>query len=316
VKKKLIRLGLISLSFIIFGPFLYVQLFAPDKEHAYTGVHLSELRYQEVSFPNPIANITLAGMLFTPEGEGPFPAAVMIHGSGTSTRDNAWYLTPVKHLYENGIAVLLPDKRGSVKSEGDWRLSSYEDLATDTVAAIDFLTEQDNVRVSYIGIIGMSQGGHLSPVVATQSEDVSFVINVVGTTLTAYRVLRYEENRNLHEMGVIPGLSNVISFFSTYHLRTVRQKDFWDAVGNFDPAPYWRRLSVPALVLYGEDDRNVPARRSARRIDSFENDLIQVQIFEGSGHSLNDPRGEGHSIFRQDALNVMKAFILAVKPER
>jgi hypothetical protein len=43
-------------------------------------------------------------MLLLPDGEGAFPVAVIIHGSGTSKRDNRWYLTIAKHLQENDIA--------------------------------------------------------------------------------------------------------------------------------------------------------------------------------------------------------------------
>ena len=80
-------------------------------------------------------------MLFLPEGNGPFPAAVIIHGSGTSDRDNLWPLTLTQYLRESGIAVLLPDKRGSEKSEGDWRTSSFQDLAGDTFSR-HFLLER------------------------------------------------------------------------------------------------------------------------------------------------------------------------------
>ena len=47
----------------------------------------------------------LAGLLFVPQGEGPSPAAVIIHGSGTSRRDNRWYLTLTQYL--SRIRLLL-----------------------------------------------------------------------------------------------------------------------------------------------------------------------------------------------------------------
>ena len=52
-------------------------------------------------------------MLFLPEEKDSIPLVVVIQGSGYSNRNNTWYLTLVKHLQDNGIAVLLPDKRGS-----------------------------------------------------------------------------------------------------------------------------------------------------------------------------------------------------------
>ena len=203
-------------------------------------------RYRDVRFHNPTHGIDLAGMLFVPEGEGPFPAAVIIHGSGTSKRDNAWYLTLVAYLQQNGIVVLLPDKRGSEQSQGNWRTASFDDLAGDTVAAIDYLKTQDELAITRIGIVGMSQGGHIAPLVADRSPDVSYVVNVVGSAVPMREAILYEENHNLRQLGLLPGVSNAVSHLSSTYLVHVSQKDFWNAIGEYDPLPYWRRVEVPA----------------------------------------------------------------------
>lgn len=267
------------------------------------------MEYQEISFQNRTHNLTLAGLLFVPEGKGPFPAVVIIHGSGTSRRDNRWYLTLVHHLQRNGIVVLLPDKRGSEKSQGNWRTSSFKDLATDTIAAIDYLKAQDDVIVSHIGVIGLSQGGWIAPIVATKSSDVTFIVNVVGTSVTAHQQLIYEENHNLRQMGFPPGISNALSYVSTFILRRFSQKDFWNAVGDFDPLPYWQDVSVPTLVMYGSEDTNVPTVASKKRFETLNKENITVQVYEGSGHALQDPSGQGDSMFREDALMSISRFI-------
>ena len=294
-------------------PVLFAQL-SKEEERELQGVNLDELTYQEISFYNAEQDLDLGGMLFVPEGEGPFPAVVVIQGAGNSVRDNYWYLTMTQYLQENGILVLLPDKRGSVKSEGDWRTSSFEDLATDTLAAISYLKGQNQVAISQIGIIGMSQGGQLSPLVAVQSPDVAFLVDVVGTSLPLYDELHYEETNNLREIGFLPGVSDLIAYPSTYVLRKFRQKDFWDAVGNFDALPYWQKLSIPALVMYGGADSNVPAEASKARLDELNKDNITVNIYEGSGHALEDPPGAGNDKFRKEALMDIEKFIHTVVP--
>lgn len=297
---------------IIFGPVICTQIFPHQARH-YEGVNLSELQYQEIFFQNRSQNLDLSGMLFLPEGDGPFPAVVIIHGSGTSQRDNVWYLTLVHHLQENGIVVLLPDKRGSEKSEGNWRTSSFEDLATDTIAAVEYLKEQNNVNVSQIGIIGLSQGGRIAPIVATKSSDVSFVVNVAGTSVIAHEQLLYEENNNLRKMGFLPGISNAISYLSTFILREFSQKGFWDAIGNFDPLPYWQEVNIPTLVMYGSEDTNMPVMESKHRLEALNKQNITVYIYEGSGHALQDPIRQGDSIFREEALIDMTRFIDSVE---
>ena len=252
----------------------------------------------------------LGGMLFVPEGTGPFPAAVIIHGSGPSHRDSGWYLTLARYLQENGIVVLLPDKRGSERSEGDWRTASIEDLATDTVAAIDFLKGQNELSISGIGVIGLSQGGLIAPVVADRTSDVAWLVNIVGAAVPMHDLLVYEEKHNLRQLGVLPGLSDLLAYPAAWSIIEFRQKAFWAAIGNFDPVPYWRRLSVRSLVLYGGEDTNVPSARSAEILSGLENSNIDVKIYERSGHALEDPEGRGNSIFREDALADIRAFIL------
>lgn len=126
-----------------------------------------------------------------------------------------------------------------------------------------------------------------------------------------HRMLVYEESHNLRELGFLPRVADLLAYPAAWSLIELRQKDFWDAVGNFDPLPYWRDLSVDALVLYGEDDTNVPARRSARRLRSLDNPHIDVRVYEGSGHALESPKGLGNSIFRRDALEEISTFIHA-----
>jgi len=300
--------GLLIVLGIVLGPVLIAQA-KGSTSRTYDEVHLSSLQFTEVTSRNEAQDLNLAGMLFVPDGNGPFPAVAIIHGAGTSKRENSWYLALVSYLQENGIVVLLPDKRGSEKSEGDWQTSSYEDLATDSLAAVDFLKNQDMVKVSEIGIIGMSQGGQISPLVAVQSPDVAFLIDVVGTSLNNYDVLHYEEINNLREMGFLPGVSDLIAYPSTFVLRNFTQKEFWDAVGNFDALPYWKELSILTLVMYGSDDPNVPAEASKARLVALNKENITVNTYEGSEHALQDPPGKGNSIFRKEALMDIKNFI-------
>jgi dienelactone hydrolase len=311
MKKSKWIITLIVLALVL-GPVLVTQVVGGEPSRNYRRPDLSSMEYTEVTFRNEAQDLNLAGMLFVPEGEGSFPAVAIIHGSGTSARDNGWYLTLVEYLQANGVVVLLPDKRGSEKSEGDWRTSSYEDLATDTVAAVEFLRTQKMVEVSKVGIIGMSQGGQFSPYVVHLDPDIDFLIDVVGTSLNNYDVLHYEESNNLRSMGFLPVVSDLIAYPSTWVLRNITLKKFWDRVGNFDPLPYWEDLSVPALVMYGSDDPNVPADASKARLEKLGKDNITVNIYEGSEHALQDPPGTGDSRFRIEALTDIKEFIDSV----
>jgi dienelactone hydrolase len=300
--------ALILILFIVAGPVLLKRLL-PDEPREYERVSLNALQYTEVSFRNDAQQLDLAGMLFIPSGDGPFSAAVIIHGSGTSRRDSGWYLTLTDHLQQNGIAVLLPDKRGSEKSAGDWRSADFHDLATDTVAAIQYLQRQDHVAISRIGVIGMSQGGWIAPIVVSELSDIDFVVSMVGPAVTPVEQLIYEENYNLRQIGFLPGISNAIAMLSTTYIRHVAQAEFWGGVADFDPIPYWTAVDIPALILFGAEDTNVPSEESARRLHALQKSNLHVEIFEGSGHALQDPAGQGNSFIRAEALDAITSAI-------
>ena len=312
IKKHIGKIIVISLAGLLIIPIIITQFSKRERRH-FTGVSLDETTFHEIRFKNDWQNLNLAGMLFVPEGKGPFPAVVVIHGSGTSQRDSFWYLTLTKYLKENGIVVLLPDKRGSVQSEGNWRTASFEDLAQDTESAVAFLKEQSDIDISYIGVIGLSQGGHIAPIVAKESTDTKFVVNIVGAGVPMHELLVYEENYNLRQMGVLPGFSNILAPLTSYLVR-VNNKQFWNAIGNRDPISDWEEVELNSLILYGQNDTNVPSERSAERLRSLNKPNIEVKIYQGSGHALEDPIEEGNSVFREDALRDIRNFIFSVAP--
>lgn len=309
---RLLKLALLACIAILIIPVLVSPFIEPNRR-SFDAVELDETDYQDVVFWNSEQELRLGGMLFVPDGEGPFPAAIAIQGSGPSYRGNGWYLTVTQYLQRNGVLVLLPDKRGSEKSEGQWRTASYEDLATDTAAALDYLRGQSQIRISKLGVIGFSQGGRIAPIVAADAKDLSFVINIVGGAVPAHEALVYEEIHNLREFGVLPGFSHMLAYPAAWSLIYLRQADHWAAVGNFDPISYWREVETPTLVLYGEEDTNVNTDKSAARLRSLEKPNIEVRVFDGSGHALESPPGRGNSLVRSDALNAISSFIHSAK---
>jgi dienelactone hydrolase len=253
--------------FLIIISIIVVLLLLPviikDKgQPALVGPDLSELEYSEVCFENRHEDLRLAGMLFLPEGEGPFPTAIIIQGSGTSRRNNVWYLSVAKHLQDNGIAVLLPDKRGSEKSEGEWLGASFEELAADTISAVNFVKHQQIFRYSTIGLIGMSQGGWIAPIAAAKTDDVSFVVSMSGAAVTAEEQLLHEEIYNIAPY-TYTFLARLIAPISS---RNLMKKPFFIPTAGFDPIPYWKDVHVPVFFALGGNDENVPVDASIQRL--------------------------------------------------
>ncbi|HDQ46283.1 MAG TPA: alpha/beta hydrolase [bacterium] len=142
-------------------------------------------REEEVSFANPKAGILLAGTFTVPSGKGPFPAVVLISGSGPQDRDETVFghrpfLVLSDDLTRRGFAVLRYDDRGVGQSSGIFDKATSRDFADDAAAAVDFLKTRKEVRKKKIGLIGHSEGGLIATMLAAESKDIALVVLMAG----------------------------------------------------------------------------------------------------------------------------------------
>ena len=140
---------------------------------------------EEVSYPGGAPDVTLAGTLTLPPGEGPYPAVVLVSGSGPQGRDELIgyhrpFLVLADHLTRRGIAVLRYDDRGVGQSTGAFSLATTADLADDAQAAVAYLRTRPDLQPGVIGMIGHSEGGMIAPMVASRSPEVSFIVLLAG----------------------------------------------------------------------------------------------------------------------------------------
>ena len=149
---------------------------------------------EDVTFPNPGGGHTLAGTFTRPRSGGPFPAVVLISGSGPQDRDEALmghrpFLVLSDHLTRRGIAVLRFDDRGVGESTGDFGSATTEDFATDALAGVAYLKSRDDVDPGAIGLAGHSEGGLIAPMAAVRSSDVSYIVLMAGTGVNGEQIL-------------------------------------------------------------------------------------------------------------------------------
>jgi pimeloyl-ACP methyl ester carboxylesterase len=163
--------------------------------------------YENIKFHNEEAGINLAGTLTIPEGEGPFPLAILISGSGPQDRnseilDHKPFLVIADHLSSNGIAVLRYDDRGVKRSEGNFMQSTSADFATDAAAAIKYAHTLKKIDPDKIGLIGHSEGGLIAPKVATEYGNVDFIVSVAGPAIPISELMTLQNKLVLEKNGM------------------------------------------------------------------------------------------------------------------
>lgn len=149
---------------------------------------------RDVRFASVASGVTLAGTLTVPKGKGPFPAVVLVSGSGPQDRDESLmghrpFAVLADQLARAGIASLRYDDRGVKGSTGAFATATSLDFADDAEGAVRFLKGRPGIAPGRIGIAGHSEGGLIAPIVAARSRDVGFLVLLAGTGVPGEQVI-------------------------------------------------------------------------------------------------------------------------------
>ena len=284
-----------------------------------TARRIENEKREEVSFAN--RDIHLAGMLICPLSPGKHPAIVLVPASGAEGRE---YLLPFAHfLVRHGMAVLGYDKRGVGGSTGDWRTESFDDLASDAVAAIEFLKMRREIDSSQIGMLGWSQAGWVMPLAAARAKDVAFLISISGAGVSPAETTIDEARGELKAAGrrpeVIEQITGLMRLkydfartgqgwneYAAARDKVVarmgrapddfpgsRDDPYWQSIRSlyfYDPAPALRELRTPTLALFGELDDNIVAEKNQKAWESAlrtgGNRDYTLRILPGTDHMM------------------------------
>jgi hypothetical protein len=258
-------------------------------------------RSEEVVIATPTPGVQLAGTLTVPEGSGPFPAVLLITGSGQQDRDETVFghkpfLVLADALSRRGVAVLRVDDRGVGGSTGPAATATSADFAVDAGASFDFLETRPEIAHDRIGLIGHSEGGTIAPLVAGADPRVAFIVMIAGPAVSGGDLLVEQSRLIQGGSGLAPAVvdGNVAILARIMHAVAGNPDSAEAAIAavdavlteagmpeaqrqaiapqfanpwtrwfvSHDPSASLAALHVPVLALYGGKDVQVPAAQN------------------------------------------------------
>jgi uncharacterized protein len=249
-------------------------------------------RRDEVKFRS--GEVQLAGTLIrSANASGKLPAIVLVHGSGAQDRE---YVLPLaRFLIPHGVAILGFDKRGVGASTGDWNTASFDDLAGDVVAAVEYLKTRRDIDPTQIGVLGWSQAGWVMPQAALRSKDIAFLIGVSCAGVPAAETTLDQAMHEMTARGLpLDSVEQIVSLMRLQY-QFARTGEGWEAYAAarekmaakmgkppesfpgtpdapyfqmikrlyfVDPAPSLQKLQIPMLAIFGELDNNILAEKN------------------------------------------------------
>ena len=271
--------------------------------------------YREAQVTFQSAGARLAGTLTFPPGPGPFPAVILIAGSGRHTRDDRLFdhqpfLVLADALTRRGIAVLRYDKRGSGESFGDYDAATTQDFAADVEAAAAFLRSRPDIDPAKVGLLGHSEGGLIAPMVAAEDPRIAVLVLLAppaapgeAVLLEQHRLIRLARGqspatarssgraqRQLYDLVLSGADAGQIRAAGTGPagldpgdaalLEALPWMRFFLA---YDPAPALKTLRIPVLAMIGSKDLQVPPAQNLPPLKAALADDPRAVVIEEPG---------------------------------
>jgi pimeloyl-ACP methyl ester carboxylesterase len=135
-------------------------------------------RTEEIAFQS--GSFQVVGDLRLPEGRGPHPVVVFVHGDGPNDRTAGGTYAPImERMARVGYATFAWDKPGTGESTGQIdRNHLGQQRAQIVLDAIEVLKARSDIDTEQIGLWGISQAGFVMPRVLSMSEDIALMIAV------------------------------------------------------------------------------------------------------------------------------------------
>lgn len=239
--------------------------------------------FTELALTLPNGKFELPGKLTIPMGNGPFPAVVLVQGSGPHDEDetvgpNKPFADLAWGLASRGIAVYRYTKRtqpyGLQSSDDPAKLTVEDEVISDARAAVALVAQQAHIEPKQVFLLGHSLGAYLAPRIAMDDAQIAGIAMLAANTRPLEQVvleqIHYLASLNgtatEEEQKRITAVEDAVKQIESPDLKpgdvvpflgATTYGAYWLDLRGYDPVKTARKLKIPILILQGGRDYQV-----------------------------------------------------------
>ncbi len=221
---------------------------------------------QPIHFTND--GLTLWGMLHLPDGPGPHPSVVFLHGFTGQRYEPGWiYVRVARVLAAASIAVFRFDCRFSGESDGEFSDMTISTEISDAMRAADLMAVRHDMDPGRMGLLGFSMGGTVAAETAARRNDIRSLClwSPVSDPVYQFGDRAREMTGDTLDLGPV-----------------VLGRGFVDDLPNHSPVEATRRWGGPLRVIHGTADPVVDVSSGRAYLDGpGRREIVEV---EGAEH--------------------------------